>query len=505
MNSNYRILMMLVIVTLASLHLSAHDFEVDGIYYNVVSLESLTCEVSSASEGESQYSGIINVPSEVTYNGRKLDVIGIGNSAFWGCEDLKEVVLPETISHIGSYAFRDCYNMERLNLPSTISSIGESAFQNCRKLTSAIIPTSLTKLSSGLFSCCYELKEIVIPENVNSIGSDAFSYSGIERCIIEDSTEPIILEGAFIQSIENIHSGSFSNAPIKYLYLGRNFIKIKPNYNNYHFSPFLNLNSIEEVVIGGLVTELPANTFAKVYRTENTNHGYSAYYEPLTNLTKMTFKESSEVLKFITGVWGNWYSHISETSISDVDNVRVFILERNLNWEDNIGKLGGSSIFSGKYMETTIEYAELTKKCTTVNENMFSRCHHLKNIVLGENISRINNDSFEYTDSLFSIKIKATTPPSFNGNPGFSNNQYLNAKLYVPNESLGNYHTADVWKDFWNIEESDFSSSTTHIFVDEKKYPIGIYDINGRQYAKPIKGLNIMKYSDGSVEKILLK
>ena len=501
MNSNFRILMMLVIVTLASLHLSAHDFEVDGIYYNVVSLESLTCEVSSPSESESQYSGIINVPSEITYNGRKLDVIGIGNSAFWGCEDLKEVVLPETISQIGSYAFRNCYNMERLNLPSTISSIGECAFENCRKLTSAIIPTSLTKLSSGLFRCCYELKEIIIPENINSIGSDVFSSSGIEKCIISDSSEPILLEGAFILSIEKIYSGSFSNAPIKYLYLGRNFIKIKPSYNSYHFSPFLNLDSIEEVVIGGLVTELPANTFARVYRTENTNQGYSVYYEPLTNLTKMTFKESPEVLKFITGVWGNWYSHISETSISDVDNVKVFILERNLNWEDNIGKLGGSSIFSGKYMNTTIEYAELIKECTTVNENMFERCNHLKTVVFGENIREINNNSFERTDSLLNIQIKALTPPIFNGTPGFSNNQYLNAKLYVPNESLGAYQTADVWKDFWNIEGSDFSSSTTHIYVDEKKYPIGIYDINGRQYTKPIKGLNIIKYSDGSVEK----
>lgn len=502
MKSKYRKLLMFVMVILTSLHLNAYDFEVDGIYYNVVSLESLTCEVSSPNEDESQYSGIIRVPSEVTYKGRKFDVIGIGNSAFYDCENLKEVLLPESITSIGSHAFQLCYNLEQVNLPATISSLGECAFESCRKLSSAIIPPSLTKLPSGLFSYCYDLKEIVIPANIQSIGSDTFSGSGIERCIIEDSNEPISLEGAFIQSVDIIHSGSFSNAKMKYIYLGRNYTKAKPRYNNYHFSPFLALDSIEEVVIGGLVTELPANTFAKVYRTENTNQGYRVYYEPLTNLTKITFKESPEELKFITGVWGNWYSHISETSISDLDNVRELILERNINWEENIGKLGGSSIFSGKYMKTTIEHAELIKECTTVNENMFDRCTHLRTIILGENIKNINNGSFEHTDSLLDIRLLANNPPSINGTPGFSNNQYLNAKIYVPKNSLESYQSSEVWKDFWNIEESDFSASMLPILDDREKYPIGIYNLKGILLKKPNKGINIIKYSDGTLKKI---
>lgn len=501
MKSIYYKLLLSTIATIASLQLNAHDFEVEGVYYNVVSLEKLICEVASPNENEIQYSGIISIPAEVTYRERKFDVVGIGGSAFYDCEDLIEVVLPESVSSIGSNAFKHCYNLERLNLPSTISSIGDCAFENCRKLSNAVIPASLTRLSSGLFRGCYDLKEIVIPESINSIGSDVFSGSGIEKCIIKDSEEPISLEGAFIASVDHIYSGSFSNVPMKYLYLGRNYSKVKPSDNNYHFSPFLNLDSIEELVIGGLVTELPANTFAKVYRTEYTNHGYSIYYEPLANLTKVTFKESPEELKFITGIWGNWYSYISETSISDLDNVKDLILERNLNWEDNIGNLGGSSIFSGKYSETTIEHAELIKECTTVNKNMFYRCRHLKAIILGENIKSINDGSFEYIDSLLNIKSLATIPPSFNGSPEFSNNQFLNAKLYVPLNTLISYQSAEVWKDFWNIEESDFTSSTLEVFNDEKKYPIGIYDLKGLLHKKFIKGLNIIKYSDGTVEK----
>ena len=498
MKSKYRKLLMFVIVTLTSLHLNAHDFEVNGIYYNVVSLESLTCEVSSPNEEESQYSGIISVPSEVTYKGRKLDVIGIGNSAFYDCENLKEVLLPESITSIGSNAFRLCYNLEQVNLPASISSIGERAFEDCRKLSSVIIPTSLAKLNSDLFKGCYELKEIVIPANIQSIGSDTFSFSGIEICIIEDSNEPISLEGAYIQSVDFIHSGSFSNAKMKYLYLGRNYNMAEPRYNSYHVSPFLALDSIEEVVIGGLVTELPANTFAKGYKEESSNQGYRVYYEPLTSLTKITFKESPVELKFITGVWGNWYSHISETSIIDLVNVRELILERNINWEDNIGKLGGNSIFS-KYME----HAELIKECTTVNENMFDRCTHLRTIILGENIKNINHGSFERTDSLLDIRLLAINPPSFNGTPGFSNNQYLNAKLYVPKTSLESYKLSEVWKDFWDIEESDFSASTLPILYDKEKHPIGIYNSKGILLKKPQKGINIIMYSDGTIEKIL--
>ena len=103
---------------------SAYDFEVDGIYYNVLSLEDLTCEVTynsananseerrfynkrgSSSERSSltltypSYTGDVTIPATVNYKGRDLSVIGLGEYAFLNCTGLTSLSLPSTITQI---------------------------------------------------------------------------------------------------------------------------------------------------------------------------------------------------------------------------------------------------------------------------------------------------------------------------------------------------------------------------------------------------------------------
>lgn len=59
----------------AFLSASAYDFEVDGIYYDIVFLPNLTCAVTC---GDKYYEGDITVPSEVLFKGRTLSIISIG-------------------------------------------------------------------------------------------------------------------------------------------------------------------------------------------------------------------------------------------------------------------------------------------------------------------------------------------------------------------------------------------------------------------------------------------
>lgn len=64
----------------------AYDFEVDGIYYEVISVPDLTCEVVC---GDTKYSGDIVIPSDVVYNGRTFTVTeikggyNVGEGAFY--------------------------------------------------------------------------------------------------------------------------------------------------------------------------------------------------------------------------------------------------------------------------------------------------------------------------------------------------------------------------------------------------------------------------------------
>lgn len=61
------------------------------------------------------------VPESVTH---------IEQQAFYGCQNLEEVILPR-VTHIGSRAFMNCSNLSNISIPDTIERVGADAFEDC--------------------------------------------------------------------------------------------------------------------------------------------------------------------------------------------------------------------------------------------------------------------------------------------------------------------------------------------------------------------------------------
>ena len=61
-------------------------------------------------------------------------VVALGKEAFWGCDELTEITLPDGLKVVGDEAFAQCSQLTKLTLPASVESIGESAFFNCVKL-----------------------------------------------------------------------------------------------------------------------------------------------------------------------------------------------------------------------------------------------------------------------------------------------------------------------------------------------------------------------------------
>ena len=96
-----------IAVLLCSISASAYEFNVDGICYNVLSLEDLTVEVSSLKWGDSS----ITIPESVTDGYCNYSVTSIGESAFYGYTSLEDITIPNSVTSIGDEAFEDCiYN-----------------------------------------------------------------------------------------------------------------------------------------------------------------------------------------------------------------------------------------------------------------------------------------------------------------------------------------------------------------------------------------------------------
>lgn len=140
----------------------------------------------------------VTIPSE--HKGEP--VTAIAGNAFYKCESLTEITVPEGVTRIGSYAFRDCTELTSITLPDSLTSVGSFAFRKCEALTEVTIPAGVTSLDPFTFTdcggltsvilsdglenigdfalyCCAGLEEITIPASVKTIGKDAFDGCGI--------------------------------------------------------------------------------------------------------------------------------------------------------------------------------------------------------------------------------------------------------------------------------------------------------------------------------------
>ena len=145
------------VLLLSAATATAHDFEVNGIFYNKNEDENNTASVtykgSSYDAYANEYSGAVTIPSEVTYEEITYSVTSIGSDAFSYCSGLTSVVIP-----------------------NSVTSIGIEAFWYCSGLTSGEIPNSVTSISVFAFSCCSSLKSVTsLNTTPPNLGNSAFS------------------------------------------------------------------------------------------------------------------------------------------------------------------------------------------------------------------------------------------------------------------------------------------------------------------------------------------
>ena len=237
---------LLLPTTSAGIEVNTYDFEVDGLYYNIID-DGKAVEVTSPPA--SYYSdAVVTIPAAVTHGGTTYPVTGIGysafiyddeltsvtipnsvtkigRSAFFGCDGLTSVTISRYVTSIGESAFSACNGMTSLTvasenpdydsrdncnaiietasntliagcrntvIPGTVMVIGTDAFWHCRGLSSVTLPNSVTTIGDGAFGGCDGLMSVTIPNSVISIGRQAFVYcDGLTEMTIPNSVKTI--------------------------------------------------------------------------------------------------------------------------------------------------------------------------------------------------------------------------------------------------------------------------------------------------------------------------
>ena len=194
---NTKQLLLSLLMSIMSVSAFAEDVEINGIRYSLND-ETLEAEVARREE----YSGDIIIPETVDYDGKTYSVTSIGIEAFYDCDGLTSITIPNSVTSIGERAFSYCYGLEsiivengntiydsRENCNAIIETETNTLIVGCKN---TVIPNSITIIGERAFSNCYGLTSITIPNSVTSIGEEAFYYcTGLTSVTIGNSVTSI--------------------------------------------------------------------------------------------------------------------------------------------------------------------------------------------------------------------------------------------------------------------------------------------------------------------------
>ena len=185
-------LILLTLLTLLPGRLRAADgdtfsytYEGQTLKYAIISEAEKTVSIYSP---RGSVSGQLILPSLVSYNGDNYTLTSIGEDAFFACNSLISIEIPNSVTSIGISAFSHCSSLTSVTIPNSVTSIGIYAFHDCSGLTSVTLGSGVETIGDYAFYYT-DLTGIEIPASVNLIGYCAFgNCSSLNDFKIADGT-----------------------------------------------------------------------------------------------------------------------------------------------------------------------------------------------------------------------------------------------------------------------------------------------------------------------------
>ena len=372
--------------------LSAYDFKVDGLCYNITNdtLTPYNVEVTYENEdalwsGDAVYSNLpssVIIPESVIYNENSYNVTSIGGGAFSSCTGLTSITIGNSVTSIGYQAFYGCTGLTSITIDNSVTYIGSGAFHNtpwykeqsegvvyinnvlytykgempentsiavregtisvspyafsgCTGLTSVTIPNSVTSIGEFAFSGCTGLTSVTIPNSVTSIGEFAFSgCTGLTSITISNS-------------VTSIGRGAFSDCT------GFTSVTIPNSVTSIGESVFSGCTGLTSVTIPNSVTSI----------------GYEAF-DGCTGLTSVTISNS------VTSIEYKAFSGCTGLTSVTIPNSVTSI---------------GSGAFYGCTGLTSIT---IPNSVTIIWNGTFSGCTWLTSVIIGNSVTSIEYKAF---------------------------------------------------------------------------------------------------------------
>ena len=342
-----------------------------------------------------------------------------------------------------SNLFRNVSKLNTVIMPEYLTKTGSSTFMDS-PLSSITLPKNLTSIGDNAFNGCGGLRDISIPSGVTSIGKGAF-----KGCSLKEFTLP--------KQVTEITDEMFFNCSLQHIYLHDGLKSI----GNYAFAN----SALTEITIPNSVMYIGENCFSGSYCLEE------------------------------AVISSDYIAEIPNEAFADCNALHTIKLPANL---ERIGERA----FIGTWRLGTKEGLTIPSKVREIGaEAFYKSLFDAVDIVLPASLTNIYS-AFEGSGARV-IHCYMPEPLPLNGFSFGGGGSLSNCKLYVPKGCANKYRNAEVWRDF-DIEEMEVTgigSATNDSTVTEEAR----YDANGNLLTAPAKGLNIVRYSDGTVKKIMVE
>ena len=369
------------------------------------------------------------------------NVTKIGDGAFYNCQNLKSITIPDSVTTIGG-AFTLCTKLTSINIPDSVTTIGEAAFNRCDILTSITIPNSVSTIERNAFAGCYGLTSITIPDGVTTIQGNTFlncesltsvtipnSVTAIEWCAFEGckSLTNITLPDSVTSIGERAFSGCTSLTSITisnclttignsafYNCTSLTSITIPNGVTTIGNSAFSGCESLASVTIGDSVTTIGNGVFEgcdnleSVYCKATTppSLGESVFDTFAYNLKIYVPNESVEAYKVASG-WSKYASNIIgynfKPTKGEIWYTNGSTTEATTPYQTNVF---GANIVSNTYdAERGCWTIKFDGYVTTIGEKAFYECSSLTSVTIPDSVTSIGYFAFGGCTSLTSVTI----------------------------------------------------------------------------------------------------
>lgn len=382
---------------------SAQTFQHEGITYNVIG----TNEVAVAKSMGDPYSGSIDIPNAVPYNGRDYSVTKIASYAFaedaeHGPNLIESVTMKNNIKAIEEAAFQGCTKLRSAKISDRTIYLGVNAFAYCFSLTSVTLGSELEEIRDGAFFQCERLGQISLPNGLIKIGKNAFAYSSTLTSITFPNAVESIGNSAFANcdnlssvtfgtGIETIGDGCFQNCvalptitlPTKLTVISPSTfagcsklssIKFGPEVTIISDKAFDGCKALQALEIPATVKEIGENTF-----------------DNCDGINNLTFADNATDLRYGS------------------DNFRTSPIERL-----NLGRtLIYTSNNSGAFSEASrtkcsLKRVEISSTVRSLPKAIFKGCKALSTLNIAEGLGEIGSSAFEGCEGIISVKLPET-------------------------------------------------------------------------------------------------